>query len=217
MVVDYKTKSDAAYDMIRSDIMDGKLKPGQKVVASSLSKAFGFSVIPIREAITRLESEGFLQVESHVGAVVTKYDPSETKEIFRVRVELECIAAKWAVALISDAEINFLEKLIVQMDGALKKGDYRELSALNKDFHLKTYQACGCSFLYTLIVELWEKVHVRNDYAFTPERAPVSVSEHKAMLKAIKGKDTDLIDALLRDHKKNSFLKLIDNLKQMGN
>lgn len=213
MTLNFKTKGEMVYNRLRSNIIDGKLKPGQKIILSALAKDFGFSVIPIREAMKKLESEGFLLIEPHVGAVVTKYDPGETAEIYRVRVELECIAAKWAIPHIGDADLSALEKLICQMDAAVARKEYGRLNALNKSFHLKMYQPCPNSFLCKLIEELWDKHHRRNLFAFASERALGSLKEHKEMVQAIRNQDAALLDSLLRGQKKESLVALMRNLQ----
>ena len=72
MEVVFKTKNVAVYEVLRQDIVDGKLKSGQKIIMSDVAKRFGLSEIPVREAIRRLESDGFVQFTPHIGAIVSK-------------------------------------------------------------------------------------------------------------------------------------------------
>ena len=67
-VLDFKTKNIAVYEALRKDILGGKLKPGQKIIMSDVAKKFKLSEIPVREAIRRLESDGFVKFTPHIGA-----------------------------------------------------------------------------------------------------------------------------------------------------
>ena len=73
-----KTKNVAVYRKLRQAILKGKLKPGQKIVMADLAKTFGLSETPVREAIRRLESDGYVQFTPHTGAIVTKIDEDRT-------------------------------------------------------------------------------------------------------------------------------------------
>ncbi len=209
----FKTKNEAVYETLRRDIIDGKLKPGEKIVISNLAKEFGFSEIPIREAIKKLESEGLLQVTPHVGTMVSKIDGKEAIEIYLIRIELESLAANLATPHLKEADLDFLENKIQEMESATDQRNYEKMGALNKDFHLRIYRATPYPYLFKLIVDLWEKVHrTRGVFALVPERAIASVEEHKKILAAIKEGDASLVTQLVRDQKRSSMKALTDYL-----
>jgi len=213
MAVAFKTKNEAVYERLRHDIIDGKLKPGQRIVISDLSKEFGFSEIPIREAIRRLDSEGLLQVTPHVGTIVTEIDEKEVTEIYLIRIELESLAAKLATPHISETDLDFLNKKNQEMELAISKQNYEKLGLLNKDFHLRIYLAAPYPLLFKLIVDLWEKVQrTRSVFALVPERAIASVEEHRKITEALRSKDADLVERLVREQKENSMKTLVDYL-----
>jgi DNA-binding GntR family transcriptional regulator len=213
MAVAFKTKNEAVYERLRHDIIDGKLKPGQRIVISDLSKEFGFSEIPIREAIRRLDSEGLLQVTPHVGTIVTEIDEKEVTEIYLIRIELESLAAKLATPHISETDLDFLDKKNQEMELAISKHNYEKLGLLNKDFHLRIYRAAPYPLLFKLIVDLWEKVQrTRSVFALVPKRAIASVEEHRKITEALRSKDADLVERLVRQQKENSMKTLVDYL-----
>jgi len=213
MAVAFKTKNEAVYERLRHDIIDGKLKPGQRIVISDLSKEFGFSEIPIREAIRRLDSEGLLQVTPHVGTIVTEIDEKEVTEIYLIRIELESLAAKLATPHLSETDLDFLNKKIQEMELGISKHNYEKLGLLNKDFHLRIYRAAPYPLLFKLIVDLWEKVQrTRSVFALVPKRAIASVKEHKKIAEALRSKDAALVERLVREQKENSMKTLVDYL-----
>ena len=114
--------------MFRQEILQAKIKPGEKIVISDLSKKIGVSEIPIREAVKKLESEGFLAVMPHVGITVSKLDPDEIIEFYLIRIELESLAARLATPHISQADIKYLKEKNQEMKSALQRDD-REMLA----------------------------------------------------------------------------------------
>jgi DNA-binding GntR family transcriptional regulator len=154
----FKTKNEAIYEMLRQEILQAKIKPGEKIVVSDLSKKIGVSEIPIREAVKKLESEGFLTNMPHVGITVSKLDPDEVVEFYLIRIELESLASRLATPHINQEDIEYLTEKNQEMKSALQRDDPEMLAALNKQFHLKIYAAAKRPHLYKLIADLWDKV-----------------------------------------------------------
>jgi DNA-binding GntR family transcriptional regulator len=215
MPVNFKTKSQAVYEVLRHDILSGKLKPGEKIVISSLAEAFGLSGIPVREAMKKLESEGLLQVTPHSGTTVSRFDGKEFVEIGMIRGEMEALATRLAAPYLNEVDISFLEKKIQEMESAMREKHYRMLSSLNRDFHLRIYKAAPYPYLYKLIVDLWEKSNrAQSVYILSPERATVSIKEHKEILEALRQKDGILAEKLMRGQKKRSLETIINMIEE---
>ena len=105
------TLSEKAYDHIRQQVFSGELGPGDRLVNRALAKQLGTSFIPVREAISRLASEGLVKQVSGAGAFVRSFDRQEISEIYDVRELFEPFAAAQAARLISDHELDELEAL----------------------------------------------------------------------------------------------------------
>lgn len=209
MSVAFKTKNVAVYEVLRKDIVDGKLKPGQKIIMSDLAKRFGLSEIPVREAIRRLESDGFVEFTPHVGAVVSKMDESEFVETYLIRIELEALATRLAAPHVTSEDIDYLEKKNHEMEIAIQQNHPEKLGALNRDFHLRLYRAAPYPFLYKLISDLWEKVErTRSVFAYVPERAAASVAEHSQIIEALRTKDLAAAEALIKEQKSRTMAAL---------
>ena len=223
MDVAFKTKNAAVYEALREGIIDGQLKPGQKIIMSEVAKKFGLSEIPVREAIRRLESDGFVELTPHVGAVVSKIDERELVETYLIRIELEALATRLAAPHVTSRDIGFLEQKNREMEIAINKNMPEKLGRLNKEFHLRIYQAAPYPYLLKLISDLWEKVErTQSVFAYVPERATASVEEHTKIITALRSKDTLLAENLIKQQKnrtmlalqrysKNNESKLIDN------
>ena len=143
----FKTKTDVVREKLRQDIIDRKLRPGQRIVISEVAKDFGLSEIPVREAIRRLESEGLVEFTPHVGAVVSTIDENEFLEIYLIRIELEVLATRLAVSHIGEKELIVLNRMIREAGIAIKQKKHEKLGPLNKKFNMAIYQASPYTYL----------------------------------------------------------------------
>jgi DNA-binding GntR family transcriptional regulator len=211
MEIPFRTKNEAVYENLRRDILQGKIRPGERIVVSELSKQLGFSEIPIREGIKKLESEGFLRNTPHVGITVSTVNPDEIMEFYLIRIELEALAARMATPKISDSDLEYLSQINQEMELALKENDCEALASLNKKFHLRIYRAASRPNLYKMICELWDKINwIRSVFFLTPQIALESLKEHKELIEALKKRDVDLVDKLTRQQKQNSLKAIAD-------
>jgi len=209
MAIASKTKNVAVYNKLRQGIIKGKLKPGQKVVMADLAKAFGLSETPVREAIRRLESEGYVDFTPHTGAIVTKIDEGELVEIYLIRIALEELATRLASPHITEKDIDFLNKKNREMEMAIQQNRYEILAGINKLFHLRIYKAAPFPRLYKMICDLWDTFERwPSVFSYVPERAAASVEEHKKIIQALQARDTDLADQLIKEQKERTLKAL---------
>lgn len=202
MAIASRTKNVAVYNRLRQAVIKGKLKPGQKLVMADLAKSFGLSETPVREAIRRLESEGYVDFTPHTGAVVTEIDERQIVEIYLIRTELEALAARLAGPHVTERDIDFLVRKNAEMESAAREGRYESLGALNKEFHLRIYKAAPFPRLYRMICDLWDTFQRwPSVFSYVPERALASVEEHKRIVEALRTRDQDLTDRLVKAQK----------------
>jgi DNA-binding GntR family transcriptional regulator len=201
-----KTKNLVVYEKLRQGIIKGTLKPGQKLVMASLARELGISETPIREAIRRLESDGYVIFTPHSGAMVTKINNQELSEIYLIRISLEGLATRLAVPYINPADIAWLKKKNHEMKVAVKNGRYEKLARLNKAFHLRIYKAAPFSRLYKMIADLWDAFERwPSIFSFVPDRAERAIQEHEQIIEALETADVDKADNLMKEQKKKSL------------
>ena len=82
--MDYMTKNEYIYEKLKDEIVDGKLASGERIIIREVSKKFGVSGVPIREALNRLQQDGLVEIIPHVGAKVVEFDLKKFKEIMDV-------------------------------------------------------------------------------------------------------------------------------------
>ncbi len=204
-----KTKNLLIYEKLRQGIIKGTLRPGQKLVMAALAKKFKTSETPIREAIRRLESDGYVTFTPHSGAVVTEINQQELSEIYVIRISLEALATRLAVPYISQDDLIWLKKKNDEMRAAVEKNRYHQLARLNKAFHLRIYKAAPFPRLYRMISDLWDAFERwPSVFTYIPERAAAALTEHEQIIEALEKEDVDRADDLMKEQKKKSLKAL---------
>ena len=115
-MLEKKTISDYVYDKILEDIVQLKYVPGEKISETQLSAVLEVSRAPIKNALAKLEKEGFVSIKPQYGTFVSEISVERAKGICEIREILEAEAVRKAVHNISDETIQSLEKLFVRMD-----------------------------------------------------------------------------------------------------
>jgi DNA-binding GntR family transcriptional regulator len=201
-----KTKNLLVYEKLRQGIIKGTLKPGQKLVMAALAKKFKTSETPIREAIRRLESDGYVVFTPHAGAMVTEINRQELSEIYLIRISLEALATRLAVPFISQDDLIWLKKKNEEMKAVIEKDRYDQLARLNKAFHLRIYKAAPFPRLYKMIANLWDAFERwPSVFTYIPERAASAIREHEQIIEALQTADVDRADDLMKEQKKKSL------------
>ncbi|MBB6214411.1 DNA-binding GntR family transcriptional regulator [Anaerosolibacter carboniphilus] len=204
--MDFLTKNDIIYQKLKDKIIDGMLKPGERIIISDLAAEFNVSPMPVREAIKRLQQDEFVEVIPHIGARVATFEVDKMKEILLILTELEVLAAKLAIPYINEGEVKELEALIGEMETAIEDQDYRVYAELNKEFHGYIYSVSPYHYLRELIMGLWEKSSFyRTLFTKSSTRPKESLKEHKEWLDALRQKDIEKSQEILRSHKEKAL------------
>lgn len=142
-----------ALEAIRRAIVYGTLKPGERLREEDLAEQLGISRAPVREAMRALEYEGLVRSEPHRASYVAAPSEEEIEEIYRVRAEVEAIAARPAALAIAaePQRLRRYEELLERMRAAAAAGDTYELTAADLDFHRHILDESG----YTLLPRVW--------------------------------------------------------------
>ena len=126
---------DQVTDHIRSQIVSGDFEPGARLIERELAEQLGVSRVPVREALRRLESEGFVTVVPRRGVVVRPLTRDDLEDLFDVREALEVQAVRLATRRGSAEELAELERAVAEGVEALALGDQPRIEASNKAFH----------------------------------------------------------------------------------
>lgn len=202
------SKADIAYSWLWERIVEGVYGPGYRVVIDQLVRETGISSIPWREAIRRLEAEGWIEVVPQVGARITTFGRDAYPQTMQVLARLEGYATALAMPHLTPDTVQAAVQVNQDMATALEDFDPVRFTQLNREFHFILYQHCGDAHLYRLITNEWTRLDVirRASFVLIPGRARASVAEHEALLNLVaNGRDFDAVEAAARQHKLNSL------------
>lgn len=213
------TKLEAVYNILRENIVNGNLKPGDRLIIRKIAQELGVSEIPVREAIRSLEAQGLVTMIPHTGAHVSMLDKNNIREIIETRSILEGYAARSAIPL-SDAAAGELKKCIRDMQKCVKKGDFAHFGVLNAHFHRTLCTQVGNKRIQKMIDALiGEYERTRAVFGLSQERLQKSLGEHEGILEALLAKDREKTEQLVRAHRNRAGDALLatlesDNLSQ---
>lgn len=202
------SKADIAYAWLWERIIEGVYGPGYRVVIDQLVRETGISSIPWREAIRRLEAEGWIEVVPQVGARITTFDSNAYAQTMQVLARLEGYATALALPNLTPDRVQAAFEVNQDMAKALADFDPVRFTRLNREFHVILSEHCGDAHLYSLITSEWSRLDVirRASFALVPGRARASVAEHEALLNLISdSRNFDAVEAAARQHKLNSL------------
>ncbi len=189
----------SAYERVLAQIRSGELRPGDRLIETDLAGRLRISRTPVREAIRQLEADGLVVHVPRVGATVRTLDYSEVMELYEMRTVLEATAARMAARAASDIEISELEE--INADLAAATGDPRRAYELNRLFHETLAKAAKNRFLIESMGALQKALLILGTSTLADRaRAEEAVSEHGAVLKALRARDGAAAEAGMRAH-----------------
>lgn len=198
------SKSQRSYDLIRERILEGTYVPGYRLVLSTLADELECSVVPVREAIRRLQAEGMVHFERNVGATVASVDAELYLNTMQTLALLEGAATALASTRIDTAALENAEGINERMRELLTHFDAREFTRLNTEFHAALYESCPNPHLLDLVHRGWTRMNAIRVSTFStiPGRAEDSVNEHAGLLAAIRGGEpAAVIESTARAHR----------------
>lgn len=196
------TKADRAYNGLRQAILSGVLEPKEQINPKAVAAELGMSVIPVREALRRLEQEGLVVIKPHVGAAVRELPIAELRENLLIRSELEALAARLATPRMTAEVLSTLGDLVGEMGNCIAAKRYEQFGALNRPFHMTAYDVIEERGLVRLIEQQWDQVpRAASVFALVPEHAIIAQQEHLRILDAFRRGDAEEAANLTREHK----------------
>ena len=148
------TKFRYVYESLRDEIMEGELRPGERLVFNSLAKRFGVSPIPVREAVRQLESEGLVELLPHTKVTVKGFPVEQGIWAFELRTELEPLALQQAVPFVYRDLVDKLASLVDRLAGLKSREHFDRFVAGYCEFHDKLFALTPNRRMIELILEL---------------------------------------------------------------
>ncbi len=193
--VDHSTMHERVYSQIRDAFTSGLVVPGQRIVIREFARSLGTSMMPVRDALRRLEAENALVARTGRNLTVPIMTSRDYEELCQIRVSLEGLAAGEAAKNISETEIEELSAVTDEMQLASESQDIEGTMRLNRRFHFCVYAGARRPLLLRMIESLWLRVGPQLAYAIRHDIHGGDVVDspyhpHRQVLAALRDRDS---------------------------
>ena len=210
------SKSERAYILIKTKITDGTFGPGYRLVLGAIAKELDISVVPVREAIRRLEAEGLVTFTTNVGAQVVATDAREYQFTMETLSLVEGMATAMAAPNVKASDIALARKINAEMRECLEHFEPTRFTELNHEFHAVIFEHCANLHILDLVHRGWNRLSTirESSFIYVPGRAKESVDEHEHLLDLIEAKaDPIEIELAARNHRLSTLHQFLASKK----
>ncbi len=216
---EYKCKkkrplSDSICEVLRQDILSGKLKPGQRLMEIHYAQQLGVSRTPLREAMRKLELEGLVTIVPRRGAHVTVISKKDVEEVLEVRTVLDGLAAMLAMQHMTNQDLDALQELIRQFEKSVRLQDLDAQIKTDEAFHEYIYMKSENERLISINHSIKDHIYrCRVLYLKDISDTAQVDQEHRALLQAFEEKDAKKVRQLSEEHVKNQKITMLKHLE----
>lgn len=209
-----------AYLYLKEMILEGELKAGDRLIERELAGKLGISRTPIREALFRLESQGFVKTVPRKGVVVSNISVSEVIEVFTILASLEVLAVKLAAQRMDrETQLELDQKIEELME--LREQAEENFNLEHIQMNRLINKASKSPKLFEILSGLIDYIHMAANMGYeTPGRRKESLREHIDIMKALRDKEAEMAEYLMKIHIENSkkaYITYIENIKEKLN
>ncbi|MGC9155482.1 MAG: GntR family transcriptional regulator [Ferrimicrobium sp.] len=192
------------YNQLRHALVTGELAAGESLREEFLAERFGVSRTPVREALRRLQVEGYIEILPHRGARVLGWRVEDINEVFALRGVLEPHAARQAALRLSESDLVVAQKLADAMERLATErpmGFDDQIASLNNQFHALIVGGSGNYRLSEQVQSIMELARVRATFQrYSAHELNRSMSHHRELLEALAVRDPDWAEAVMKCH-----------------
>jgi len=183
--VEVMTKQESVYKGLLEAVVSGRLPPGAQITLTQLSEQFGVSLMPVREALRKLEAQNFITINKNRRVVIRELSGCDLNELLQIRLKLECMAATKAVENVDDKLVSELERI---MKGVMAAKTAEEFLEGNKQFHHTLYKTANMPVLQETIENLWGRLspYLHIYTTEVPDYKTLKIKYHIKMLEGIR-------------------------------
>lgn len=192
---------------LRTQILGGHLRPGDRIRQEDLAREFDASRLPVRDALRLLEAEGLVHLVANTGAWVASLSLQECTEAYLIRERLEPLLLSQSMPHLDADTVAQLDSLATRMEGA----DLETFLRLDRDFHLLTFGGAAAPMLHDIVLRLWNTTqHYRRAYALLVDIAasPAAHAEHHLLVDAIRRNETADAEVVQQLHIRRTRMEL---------
>lgn len=203
------TLTQTVYAQLRADILSGRMRPGEKIRAEALRKRFNTASSPVREALNRLLSEGFVALEQQKGFRVAPVSVEELEELVKTRCWIDGLAIRESIERF---DLSWEEKLILALHhlsrtprGESGQAENAEWESRHKDFHMALIGGCGSRWIKRISEQLFDAAERYRLLSFEQVLERNELQEHRELVDACINRDADRAVRVLGHHYSQTF------------
>ena len=201
------------YELIRDDIISGRLVANQRLKVAELAERHGTSTNPVREALQQLRGEGFVVMSPNRGARVRPMDEEFIRDIYEIEMLIEPALTRWFVGMATDNDIGELERLQADIESN-NFVDPMQHGRLDTQFHMVMY---GRHY-NRHAADLWWKHReilraISRQYPTTLSRRAAVLREHRDLIAAVKAGDADRAAGIVERHVEGSGRHILEQMR----
>ncbi|MDH7479328.1 MAG: GntR family transcriptional regulator [Syntrophomonadaceae bacterium] len=202
-------------EILREAIVSGLLRPGEKLMEAQLAEEMGISRTPVREAIRKLELEGFVNMIPRKGACVAEYSEKDIVDTFRIRLALERLAVELAVGNITSGELEELKRVLEDEERSIEGLNLEAMVEKDAEFHEVIYRAGGNPRLLQIMENLRGQI---SRFRFVSlggrGRGREVLVEHGRIYEALKQRNLELVLECIEEHIRNTQQALMAAIRE---
>ncbi|WP_394232981.1 GntR family transcriptional regulator [Niallia oryzisoli] len=200
-----------AYLHLKDLILEGELKTGDRLVERELAEKLNISRTPIREALFRLESLGFVKTVPRKGVIVADITEKEILEVFTILSSLEVLAAKLAAQKLDEDTKKRFQASIIKVENYLTDQNSTDYASLHNELNDLLYRSAKNTKLFDMLSGLSDYIRAFAKTGYRNEGRPEqSMKEHVEIMKAIMNQEAEMAEYLTKIHIENSKKAYID-------
>lgn len=208
--------SEKVYQRIKSDILENKLKPGEKLIEENLANEFNVSRTPVREALKQLDQDGLITYYPRRGSVVSQISMKDAQELYEIREVLEGLAIRRICMEVNSHNIKILENIITSMDKAIESNDYSSMEKLHRNWTEATLEMTNNELLKSYLLSVTKNLgRLRKISLYRPVQSIDAYKETKDIYNAIEKNDPDESERLAKLHVRNARNRFEKNLLEL--
>ena len=191
-----QTVRDQIADQLRSDMISGKFKPGERLREEDMAERFGVSRGPIRDVLLQLTKEGLLVSRRNAGVMVNELpSPALQKLMVELRLKIELFAVQNVIGKLSEDDFAELDEYLDALGTALEKDDFTRATEVDIAFHRFIVERAGGADLVNTWIPIVMRMRMNYQRISTPAQ---SIAEHKAIVEALQKQDNKAASAALK-------------------
>jgi DNA-binding GntR family transcriptional regulator len=197
-----QTLTRRVYEILRDSILEGKYRPGERLVRRTVAKQLGTSYVPVTEALYMLERDGLVENLPKTGCQVRQLTLEQIQNDFVIREALECQSARIAAEKGTEEELNRILQQAIRLDRVLSDADPSSIlgTQMHAEFHLAIAQISKLDYFVAEIQKIWRQHFARwNWVSATCYRKPPK-EWHEQLLREIMTGNPDKAEKMMREH-----------------